>query len=324
MNNDQPNVAVYWDFENIHASLLNQRSGPETYRLARFTPQEPLVDVEALMEFAASLGAVAINRAYGNWQWFSRYREVLLHNAVELIQLFPPGASAKNGADIKLCLDATEDIIRFPHISTIVIIGGDSDFLPVAQKIKAMGKTLVGVGCEASTNRHWAHSCHEFRYYEKLIIDEPLVVPPSAEMLPPPLVAIQASIASVPETPTEIAPPPLPGPPAPAGFSPLASHAPAELAPPRVPDPADLVHPTAPDAVDLIRRAITRLSANKGDPWVLKAAIRPMVKRLDSTFDEMSYGVTTFAELLKKHSTTFEVRKGQHDQEYRIREHRGH
>ena len=76
-----------------------------------------------------------------------------------------------------------------------------------------------------------------------------------------------------------------------------------------------------PDAVDLIRRAIARLSANKGDPWVLKATIRPMVKRLDPTFDEKTYGVTTFAELLKQHASVFDVRKGQHDQEYRIKEH---
>ena len=264
MNGDQSTVAIYWDFENIHASRLDQTKGIGTYKQSRFSAQEPIVDVEALMEFAASLGSVAINRAYGNWQWFARYREVLLHNAVELIQLFPPGSSAKNGADIKLCLDATEDIIRFPHITTIVIIGGDSDFLPVSQKIKAAGKTLVGVGCEASTNRHWAHSCHEFRYYEKLLIESP----------------------------------PLPAPP--------------------VEQTDDT--PAAPaNAADLIRRAIARLSANKGDPWVLKAAIRPMVKRLDPTFDEKSYGASTFAELLKQHAEVFEVRKGQHDQEYRIK-----
>jgi uncharacterized protein (TIGR00288 family) len=266
MNSDQTTVAIYWDFENIHASILDQRKGVGTYNLSRFSPQDQLVDVEALMEFAASLGSVAINRAYANWQWFAKYREVLLHNAVELIQLFPPGASAKNGADIKLCLDATEDIIRFPHITTIVIVGGDSDFLPVSQKIKAAGKTLVGVGCEASTNKHWAHSCHEFRYYEKLLIED------------------SPSTATASEQTEEIAPVP-------------------------------------PDAADLIRKAIARLSANKGDPWVLKAAIRPMVKRLDPTFDEQTYGATTFAELLKQHAAVFEMRKGQHDQEYRIKDH---
>jgi hypothetical protein len=264
MDIDKPSVAIYWDFENIHASLIDQLRGAGTYRQTRFTPQDPVVNVAALMEFCASFGSVAINRAYGNWQWFARYREALLHNAVELIQLFPPGAAAKNGADIKLCLDATEDMIRFPHVTTLVIIGADSDFLPVSQKIKAAGRTLVGVGIEAATNKHWAHSCHEFRYYERLVAEE--------------------------EAPLEEAS-----------------------------DESGSSAPERPEAIDLIRRAITRLAANKGEPWVLKAAIRPMVMRLDPTFDEKSYGATTFSALLKKYDYVLEVRKGEHDQEYRLK-----
>jgi uncharacterized protein (TIGR00288 family) len=266
MNSEQTTVAIYWDFENIHASIIDKTKGSGTYKNSRFSTQDQVVDVNALMEFATAFGSISINRAYANWQWFAKYQEVLLHNAVELIQLFPPGANAKNGADIKLCLDATEDIIRFPHISVIVIIGGDSDFLPVAQKIKAAGKTLVGVGCEASTNRHWAHSCHEFRYYEKLLIDG------------------------------------TPG---------------LEKTCGRIGD----VSCVSPDAVDLIRRAIARLSANTGEPWVLKAAIRPMIQRLDPTFDEKTYGAKSFADLLKQYVDVFEMRKGEHDQEYRIKGH---
>jgi hypothetical protein len=91
------------------------------------------------VELAASFGPVAINRAYCNWQFYGRYQDALLQTAVELNQLFPPGASAKNGAEIKLCFDATEDISRFAHIGTVIIIGGDSDFMPVAQKINAAG-----------------------------------------------------------------------------------------------------------------------------------------------------------------------------------------
>jgi hypothetical protein len=189
----------------------------------------------------------------------------LLHHAVELIQLFPPGAAAKNGADIKLCLDATEDMIRFPHVETLVIIGADSDFLPVSQKVKAAGRTLVGVGIEAATNRHWAHSCHEFRYYDRLVETDGATV-----------------VGELDETRATTAVP--------------------------------------PGALDLVRRAITRLAANKGEPWVLKATIRPMVMRLDPTFDEKAYGVATFSALLKKYETALEVRKGQFDQEYRIRE----
>ena len=170
-NDDSRSVALYWDFENLHAGLMEAKYGEGAYAKQdnRFKVQEPLIDVQALVELGASFGPVAINRAYGNWQYFGRYRDALLQSAVELIQLFPPGASAKNGADIKLCLDATEDISRFAHIGTVIIIGGDSDFMPVAQKIKAAGRTLIGIGNRRNTNKHWAKSCHEFRYYDSLI-----------------------------------------------------------------------------------------------------------------------------------------------------------
>ena len=178
-------VALYWDFENLHASLTDARLGEGAYNKpdGRFKAQEPLIDVQAIVELAASFGPIAINRAYCNWQYFGRYRDALLQGAVELIQLFSPGASAKNGADIKLCLDAVEDIGRFAHIRTIVIVGGDSDFMPVSQKIKAAGRTLIGIGARKSTNRHWAKSCHEFRYYESLV-----AAPDTAGMTPPDLV----------------------------------------------------------------------------------------------------------------------------------------
>lgn len=175
MNNEEGgtggSVAIYWDFENLHAGLVEGKYGEGTYAKQdnRFKPQEPLIDVQALVELCSSFGPVAINRAYCNWQFFGRYRDALLQTSVELIQLFPPGVSAKNGADIKLCLDATEDIGRFSHIRTVIIIGGDSDFMPVAQKIKAAGRTLIGIGTRKNTNRHWAKSCHEFRYYDSLI-----------------------------------------------------------------------------------------------------------------------------------------------------------
>jgi uncharacterized LabA/DUF88 family protein len=172
-NEENRSVALYWDFENLHAGLIEDKFGEGYYSKPdnRFKVQEPLVDIQAIVELGASFGPIAINRAYCNWQYYGRYRDALLQCAVELIQLFPPGASAKNGADIKLCLDATEDIARFAHLGTVIIVGGDSDFMPVSQKIKAAGRTLIGVGTRKATNRHWAKSCHEFRYYESLFDD---------------------------------------------------------------------------------------------------------------------------------------------------------
>jgi hypothetical protein len=172
-------VALYWDFENLHAALVEARVGEGAYAKpdARFKVQEPLVDVQAIVDLAAGYGPLAINRAYANWQYLGRYRDALLQGAIDLVQMFPPGASAKNGADIRLCLDALEDMGRFDHIGTVIVVGGDSDFMPVAQRIKAAGRTLVGVGARANTNRHWARSCHEFRYYDTLVAGDPIDMP---------------------------------------------------------------------------------------------------------------------------------------------------
>jgi hypothetical protein len=175
----RPAVALYWDFENLHASLVEQHAGEGAYAKpdARFRVQEPLVDVPAIVALAAGLGPLAINRAYANWQYLGRYRDALLQGAIDLVQMFPPGASAKNGADIRLCLDAMDDVARFAHVGTVVVVGGDSDFMPLAQRLKAAGVALVGVGARANTNRHWAASCHAFHYYDTLVAPSPAPIP---------------------------------------------------------------------------------------------------------------------------------------------------
>jgi uncharacterized protein (TIGR00288 family) len=268
------NVAIYWDFENIQASLVEKKSGPGGYGRTKFQAQELLIDVDSVMEYAATFGVVSINRAYCNWQWYGKYRETLLRGGLELIQLFPPGASAKNGGDIKLALDCTEDLLRFPHIDIVVIVGGDSDYLPLAQKVKAMGKTLVGIGTEANTNRHWARSCHEFKFYETLILDD----------------------EQSPEA-------------APAAASTSGAHA-SEARPDRI---------VATDPEELLRRAIRRLSGASGDAWVLKGSIRPMLKRLDPTFEEERHGARSFSGFIRKFEHLLEIRAGRNDQEIRLR-----
>lgn len=288
-------VALYWDFENIHAGLCEERE-PGSYRNpdARFKPQDPLVNVQAVVDLAASFGPIAINRAYCNWQFYGRYRDVLLQNAVELVQLFPPGGAAKNGADIKLCLDATEDIGRFDHIGTVIIVGGDSDFMPVSQKIKAAGRTLIGVGTRKSTNRHWAKSCHEFRYYETLVeVREEEAAPVEA--------AGQTVGDSAPPEPSTL--------PALQSGGEDASAVPALESPPL----------RSGSHLDLVRRALRLLAERRNDPWINKAEILPMVKRLDPTFDVTEHGYTSFSAMLKDMEALVEVRKGEYDQQVRLR-----
>lgn len=288
-------VALYWDFENIHAGLCEEKQ-PGSYARTefRFKPQEPLVNVQAVVDFAASFGPIAINRAYCNWQWYGRYRDALLQNAVELIQLFPPGGAAKNGADIKLCLDATEDVGRFDHIGIVIVVGGDSDFMPVSQKIKAAGRTLIGVGTRKSTNRHWAKSCHEFRYYDNLVEvrEEAIAVATSEPELPAGTPADVMSSAGA-ESSNGVV----------DGSTTAATEGVARDLP-----------------VDLVRRALRLLSEKKADVWVNKAEIWPMVKRLDPTFELTEHGHSSVSGMLKVLAADLiEIRKGENDQQVRLR-----
>lgn len=291
MSDRTSNVAIYWDFENIQASLVEKKGGMGGYGRTKFQAQEALIDVDSVMEYAATFGVISINRAYCNWQWYGKYREALLRNGLELIQLFPPGASAKNGGDIKLALDCTEDLLRFPHLDIVVIVGGDSDYLPLAQKVKAMGKNLVGIGTQANTNRHWARSCHEFKFYEALILDDD---PREMAHAAPPVAA----------NPVE----------APAAAQGAAPVQPAQAA---AEGNADHVIQAAPE--ELLRRAIRRLSGKTGDAWVLKGSIRPMLKRLDPTFEEEQHGARSFSSFIRRFEHILEVRAGRNDQEIRLR-----
>jgi hypothetical protein len=70
---------------------------------------------------------------------------------------------------------------------------------------------------------------------------------------------------------------------------------------------------------DLIRRALRLLGEKRGDVWVNKREIWPMVKRLDPTFELAEHGFTTFSAMLKSLEEMIETRKGEYDQQVRLR-----
>ncbi|WP_157267285.1 NYN domain-containing protein [Azohydromonas aeria] len=296
-------VALYWDFENLHASLLDQQQGFGAYRASCFRPQEELIDVAAILEFALSLGPVAINRAFANWVSFTRYRFALLRSAVELIQVFSPGSNAKNGADIKLCLDVMDDMARFPHVRTVIVVGGDSDYMPLSYKVKAAGRTLVGIGSRVSTNQHWARSCHEFKYYESLL---PVNVEESRLPMAPGYPGV------LPNTPSAEAA----GMPASIDAAEMEAAQAEELR--LLLDRAAEAEKRRQEMADMVCRAIALLSERRGEPWVQKAGLRPFIQRMDPTFHESNFGFDTFSDLLESLHDVIEMRRGEHDHEIRI------
>lgn len=198
---DAGRVAVYLDFDNIVISRYDQVNGRNSFqkdkakgldkdRLARAT-----VDVGAIIDFASSFGTLVLTRAYADWsaEVNTGYREQLVGRAVDLVQLFPAAAYGKNAADIRLAVDAVEDMFRLPDLTHVVIVAGDSDYIPLAQRCKRLGRYVVGVGVAGSSSRALAAACDEFVTYDALPgvpVPEPVPAPKrrakdAEEPLPP-------------------------------------------------------------------------------------------------------------------------------------------
>jgi len=176
-------VAVYLDFDNIVMSWYDRVHGRNSYSKDRqrimadaTDPEiagrlaEARIDVGAVIDYAASFGTLVLTRAYADWSnpVNAEYRNQLVARAVDLVQLFPAAAYAKNGADIRLAVDAVEDMFRLPDLTHVVIVGGDSDYVPLAQRCKRLGRFVVGIGVAGSTAKSLAAACDQFDDYDEL------------------------------------------------------------------------------------------------------------------------------------------------------------
>src|SRR5215217_1568214 len=173
-----PRVAVYLDFDNIVISRYDQIHGRSSFqkdKTAGFHKQpgrltQATVDVGAVIDFASSFGTLVLTRAYADWSdpVNADYRGQLVSRAVDLVQLFPAAAYAKNGADIRLAVDAVEDMFRLPDLTHVVIVAGDSDYIALAQRCKRLGRYVVGIGITGSISRSLTAACDEFVTYDAL------------------------------------------------------------------------------------------------------------------------------------------------------------
>ncbi|TQJ31602.1 NYN domain-containing protein [Microbacterium sp. SLBN-146] len=176
-------VAVYLDFDNIVMSWYDRVHGRNAYsrdrqRIAEDSSAPDVaerlaaarIDVGAIIDYAASFGTLVLTRAYADWSSpvNADYRSQLVARAVDLVQLFPAAAYAKNGADIRLAVDTVEDMFRLPDLTHVVIVAGDSDYVPLAQRCKRLGRFVVGVGVAGSTAKSLAAACDQFDAYDAL------------------------------------------------------------------------------------------------------------------------------------------------------------
>ncbi|MDA1307388.1 MAG: NYN domain-containing protein [Acidobacteria bacterium] len=152
---DRLRIAVFIDFDNIEIGVKNTLN-------ASF-------DAGLVLEALKERGEVVSKMAYSDWQRAGGYSRALTQHAIRMVQRNLTPGGDKNGADINLALDALEMAFTHPHINAFVIVGGDSDFISLVEKLKQYDKKVFVVGGQQFTSVIMQRNCHEFIAYENLI-----------------------------------------------------------------------------------------------------------------------------------------------------------
>ena len=148
-------IAVFIDFDNIEIGVKNTLN-------TQF-------DIGVVLEALRERGDVVSKIAYSDWSRGGDYSRALTQHATKLVQRNLTPGGDKNGADINLALDALEMAFTHPHINAYVIVGGDSDFITLVEKLKQYDKQIFVVGGRSFTSYVMQRNCHEFIAYENLI-----------------------------------------------------------------------------------------------------------------------------------------------------------
>jgi uncharacterized LabA/DUF88 family protein len=148
-------LAVFIDFDNIEIGVKSTLGSQ--------------FDIGVVLEALKERGEVVSKIAYGDWTRAGDYSRSLTQHATKLVQRNLTPGGDKNGADINLALDALEMAFTHTHINAYVIVGGDSDFITLVEKLKQYDKQTFVVGGRAFTSVVMQRNCHEFIAYENLV-----------------------------------------------------------------------------------------------------------------------------------------------------------
>jgi len=150
------NVALFIDFENFGADKeINFRA-------------DNLLDMIDLPREAR----IIMKRAYADWGRFPKFKQQMLENSIELIEMPSHGKRGKNGADMKLTVDALETALMKEYVDAFVIVSGDSDYTSLISKLREYDKYVIVVGHSKSTSKLLAGYCDEIIYYASLTESE--------------------------------------------------------------------------------------------------------------------------------------------------------
>lgn len=136
--------------------------------------------LEDVLTILGDLGTVNIRRAYGNWSkpGLKGWSALIHRHAIEPQQQFDI-TKGKNATDMKMTIDAM-DLLYGGRVDGFGIMSSDSDFMPIATRIRQNGLPVYGFGT-ARTPEGFRQACTRFIDVSAVAVAEA----PAAKDAPP-------------------------------------------------------------------------------------------------------------------------------------------
>ena len=277
---ERQNIAVFVDYDNIEIGVKSTLRREFAVSLC----------LDALKE----RGDIVAKFAYANWARQEGAVRQMAENAVQMVQRLPSPRGDKNGADINLALDALEMAFTHKNVNAFAIISGDSDFIPLVNKLKAYGKTIFIVGGKAFTSTILQQNCHEFISYESLLVEDTKFQPQNVPVnRPTPIPSATALLAATTAAAAAALEKGIPPPPPPQYGDANRRGGRGDH---RRPAPLELPH-----ALPLVERALATLRRRGVQPQL--GLLKSTMLQLDPSFNERAYGTGSFSDFVDKLET---------------------
>ena len=123
--------------------------------------------VSGLLAEVSIYGTASVKRIYGDWtsDRLGKWKEELLRHSIQPMQQFAY-TIGKNATDIAMIIDAM-DLLYTGRFQAFCLVTSDSDFTPLAARIRAQGLKVYGFG-EKKTPGPFVAACDKFVYTELL------------------------------------------------------------------------------------------------------------------------------------------------------------
>ena len=129
-------------------------------------------NLKPLMDEVAKYGMPTIKHAYGDWAKLANWKDALLDVGAVPVQQYAY-TTGKNATDAALIIEAM-DILHNDVVDGFVIVSSDSDFTPLALRLRESGKIVLGIG-EPKTPKPFIKACDKFIYVDVLVPSLPVL-----------------------------------------------------------------------------------------------------------------------------------------------------